>query len=166
MKNYGVIDIRDNSLVGTYTGDFEKYSYPFDDTVNYKHFIIEDGKYAEGYYFENDSLKYDMAYIPPSQPYSVVTRTRLLDNDEKIKSLTLDFAVENSEIMTALNYTTEQKAAQVRIVVDAFKPISEELHMYSYYEVFNMLDNIVRSEPLLTDERINSYKISLAGILL
>lgn len=97
--------------------------------------------------------------------YTILTREKLELNTKRIAGLSYDFAVDNSKIMFDLGYTSAQKQVAVREVVDAFKEIEQELRMFSYYDVFTMLDSIVRSEPLLTEARLTQYKTTLAGIL-
>jgi len=163
---YAVLNRTSLTCIGSYQAVRVTIKNPYTDIINEIHHEVEEGKYPDGYYLLIDgTVLYDQSYAPPSQPYAVVTKSKLIDYTEAIAELSLDFASENSEIMYNLSYDIAQKQAAVRTVVDAFKEIETELRMFSYYDVFTMLDNITRSEPLLTDSRINSYKASLAGIL-
>jgi hypothetical protein len=66
MNLYGVLDIPTNQVIAHYEGKRETYVYPWSDRVQFMHFLVAPGNYAEGYSLDgNNNLIYDVGYQPP-----------------------------------------------------------------------------------------------------
>jgi len=162
---YVVLDKRDLKCIGSYQADHVTIKDPFTDPINQMHYEVEEGKYPEGYYLKDDlTVEYNFNYQPPESTAESLTESKLLSIIEYYKTESAKFAAQNSVLMAIAGYTAEQKALFVAGAVRDFKPIKDEVEMFSFYSIWSMFDLIERNE-ILTEERILSLKGGLYSFI-
>ena len=113
--------------------------------------------------YESDMDNYIENYNGNNPPLSL-TIDKIKKITEEYRKLSMVFASENSVTMSQLGYDYDKKKSFVRKAADAFAPIKKEMELYSYYDIWDMFDNIERDE-VLTDDRINNMKDELFNII-
>ena len=168
---FGVIDTRYNLCIGSYEGSAISKTSPFDDVINHLHYEVESDRYAEGYYVDSDgNLAYDLSYVPPLQPYQISKKEILINQSEAISELIIEFAAENSEILSI--YIVENSITDIPTfvrghldnILSGMQPLMEELNGYHYWNIASKMDGITRDTLLRTDDRMNEWRDKLLAI--
>jgi len=151
--------------IGTYHGITPKSSGVFAGTDVVQGTIIENTLENAYSVNENNEIVYDASYTCPLQSYELGMCIKLSKFDDYIRLLGIEFAASNSKILSDLliagTITLEEKEIMVKECADALKPVLEDFKLYSYPEGFVKVDAIIRTGYLLTDERLNSYKLKI-----
>lgn len=189
MSNlYGVIRISDNKVVSTYDGDRIAYTYPYSDRTLYHHFLVAPGNYPGGYSLDGQgNLVYDSSYVPPQQPYQKYKFEDLVNRSDKIKDFILEFAAENSEILSTeiarkgavfvadpadpdgLNPADQVALAtfirsKLDPLVDDIEPLWKDLEMYHFWRIEAHFASITREDLLASESRLTELQTKLITI--
>lgn len=104
-------------------------------------------------------------YSPESKHYKVLSDIIKQKIENQFESISTGYAKIKRDFIQENIIMGITQQGKTQEVLDAFKDVDYAMSNYSLYAAAELVDNIVRTEPFLTDERLNSFKAKLLSLI-